>query len=375
MLPTSGPMSLLAIAGEFGGSAPYSISNYYRGGSHVLNITNNAPIPTSGTVSFSQYYGTGNEFFTLYSSGVTLPSALLSNVAWNGTRYLVSQDTTGSSYFLTYSNNGAGTSWTPSNSPLGSSDTTRDVASDGTQFGVSVYNGGTVNPIATSSTGTGSWTSHAITGWGSGGAAVIAYGGGNWVLFSGNKLATSTNGTTWTNRGTVGALPTKSGGVKYVGGSLGFVTGNGGSAGFWYSLVGVTWTFVSASLTNFIFQDIAYNGSTYVIVGENGSGAGAVYHSTTPTSAWTIASIPDTTIINCCDYGNGRFVYGTAGGTMASSSAGATFTRFATPLTAGTDSIDFIKYLNSNFVMGGNILRSSVQYIGVCPSSDVPFMP
>lgn len=56
-LQNSGAISLLNIATEFGGSAPHSINEYYRGGGLVPNTPANSNIPTSGTISFSQFYG------------------------------------------------------------------------------------------------------------------------------------------------------------------------------------------------------------------------------------------------------------------------------------------------------------------------------
>ena len=47
-LPTSGPLSLDDIAGEFGGTTPHSLSEYYGVA---------AGIPTSGTISISDFYG------------------------------------------------------------------------------------------------------------------------------------------------------------------------------------------------------------------------------------------------------------------------------------------------------------------------------
>jgi hypothetical protein len=47
-LQTSGAISLSQIAAEFGGSAPHSLSEYY---------ISNAGLPTSGTISFNQFYG------------------------------------------------------------------------------------------------------------------------------------------------------------------------------------------------------------------------------------------------------------------------------------------------------------------------------
>tara|TARA_E500000178_G_scaffold353969_1_gene421420 strand:- start:16 stop:600 length:585 start_codon:yes stop_codon:yes gene_type:complete len=56
-LQSSGAISLSNIAGEFGGSTPHSLSEYYRGGGLVPNHSNTNSIPTSGQISFSQFYG------------------------------------------------------------------------------------------------------------------------------------------------------------------------------------------------------------------------------------------------------------------------------------------------------------------------------
>jgi hypothetical protein len=56
-LQTSGPISLNDIQAEFGGSAPTSITEYYRGGSLVPDTVANSGIPTSGTISLTDFYG------------------------------------------------------------------------------------------------------------------------------------------------------------------------------------------------------------------------------------------------------------------------------------------------------------------------------
>ncbi len=56
-LQTSGAISLANIQSEFGGSNPISINEYYRGGANVPNSTANNNIPTSGTISLSNFYG------------------------------------------------------------------------------------------------------------------------------------------------------------------------------------------------------------------------------------------------------------------------------------------------------------------------------
>lgn len=57
-VPLTGPILFSQIQAEFGGASPISLSQYYRGGSRVPNAPLNARIPTSGTVSFSDYRGT-----------------------------------------------------------------------------------------------------------------------------------------------------------------------------------------------------------------------------------------------------------------------------------------------------------------------------
>lgn len=56
-LPGSGTITMAMIAAEFGGSAPHSLGEYYRGGGLVPNIGPNAAIPTSGQISMSNFYG------------------------------------------------------------------------------------------------------------------------------------------------------------------------------------------------------------------------------------------------------------------------------------------------------------------------------
>jgi hypothetical protein len=77
-LQSSGAISLQNLATEFGGSTPHSISEYYRSGGLVPNTGTNAGVPTSGTVSLSQFYSTSavtnhtvGQSGTPYGSGQT----------------------------------------------------------------------------------------------------------------------------------------------------------------------------------------------------------------------------------------------------------------------------------------------------------------
>lgn len=65
-LQSSGSISLNDIAGEFGGSVPHSLSEYYR--SNGLTTDNNTGVPTSGLITFSDFYGAQTQY-TLTSAG------------------------------------------------------------------------------------------------------------------------------------------------------------------------------------------------------------------------------------------------------------------------------------------------------------------
>lgn len=65
-LQSSGAISLANVASEFGGSTPHSLSEYYRNGGRTTS--NNTNVPTSGTISLSNFYGALAEV-TLTSAG------------------------------------------------------------------------------------------------------------------------------------------------------------------------------------------------------------------------------------------------------------------------------------------------------------------
>ena len=71
-LPTSGPLSLQQIATEFKASNPVSLSQLYAGGGLVPAGTSGTygPVPTSGTISIQNFYGTSASLtFTYYIIG------------------------------------------------------------------------------------------------------------------------------------------------------------------------------------------------------------------------------------------------------------------------------------------------------------------
>jgi hypothetical protein len=67
-LPESGPLSIQQIATEFGGAAPHSLSEYYAGGPYVPAGTTgiNGPIPSSGQIKISDFYGAPVEYALFY---------------------------------------------------------------------------------------------------------------------------------------------------------------------------------------------------------------------------------------------------------------------------------------------------------------------
>lgn len=52
------------IVGEFGGSVPHSMSEYYSGGANVPSGVTG--VPSSGAIDFSDFYGTSNAFDVTY---------------------------------------------------------------------------------------------------------------------------------------------------------------------------------------------------------------------------------------------------------------------------------------------------------------------
>lgn len=72
-LPSSGTISVLQVAQMFGGSTPHSLSEYYKGGSYVLTTDTAPNVPTSGTISLSNFHGA--EIVESYVATVTAGTA------------------------------------------------------------------------------------------------------------------------------------------------------------------------------------------------------------------------------------------------------------------------------------------------------------
>lgn len=60
-LPTTGEISLSQIAGEFGGEKPHGLNEYYKSPNGLVPAsTTNNKVPTSGQISFDNFYGAVN---------------------------------------------------------------------------------------------------------------------------------------------------------------------------------------------------------------------------------------------------------------------------------------------------------------------------
>lgn len=58
-LPSSPPITSEMIRLQYGGSLPFRLRDYYRGGSRVPNVAANSNVPTSGAISFQNFLGQG----------------------------------------------------------------------------------------------------------------------------------------------------------------------------------------------------------------------------------------------------------------------------------------------------------------------------
>ena len=86
---TSGSLGLKTdIVGEFGGTAPHALGEYYRNGAYVTE--NNTSIPTSGEIKFSFFYNSVKQFiFTITANTQEADLATLALAAgWNGSDVL-----------------------------------------------------------------------------------------------------------------------------------------------------------------------------------------------------------------------------------------------------------------------------------------------
>ena len=233
-LPASGTISLSAVQSEFGGSNPVGMDEYYRGGSYVS--VNNTSIPTSGTISLSNYYN-GAKYVTgvnWWDRGTVASwptdSGWVSSVDYgNGLTFL-------SGGSATYAYSSDGNTWTVSTAIR-------------SLWGASTS--GTYNTITQIL-----WT-------------------GSYYIAAGSKgyIARSTNGTSWTNITTLRsttwgtttdcyALATNGSRIVVVGQSVHVAYSDDN---------GANWTYVTLPSSSNTLESVAWNGSVFCAVGEFGT--------------------------------------------------------------------------------------------------------
>lgn len=104
VMPASGAITMSALRTEFEGPTPCKLSDLYRGGNYVPNTAANSGIPTSGEISFSDFYNAdGTPIIQL--SDTLIAGSIPNGLAFAG--YFVQSDgkvykdtnTGGTSYF------------------------------------------------------------------------------------------------------------------------------------------------------------------------------------------------------------------------------------------------------------------------------------
>ena len=217
-LPSSGPLSLSDIQGEFGGSNPISLSEYYAGGAYVPPGTSGTygAVPSSGAIGIRNFYGTTKftpvtNTYTTGSGNETVPTG-----ATSLTLTVVGAGGSGGSSYVDFGsdiyNSGGG------GGGAGYSIITRAVAS-GDWSTTIAYSVGTSGGV--SSTTTGSLAAGAVSltggGGGAGGSADSGSGGAGGTAGTASGGSTNTSG----SAGSSGSTSMSSGNPGGAGGASG----------------------------------------------------------------------------------------------------------------------------------------------------------
>ena len=237
-LPSSGPLSLSDIQGEFGGSNPISLSEYYAGGGLVPPGTSGTygAVPSSGTISIQNFYGTTaftpvTNTYTSGSGNETVPSG-----ASSLTLTVVGAGGSGGSSYTDFGSDiynsgggGGGAGYSIITRSVVSGDWSTTIAySVGTSGGVSSTTTGSLSAGAVSLTGGGggNGTSADSGSGGGGGTGGTASGGTNTSGSAGG------NGSASMSSGNPGGAGGASGGTAYgTGGAGADAPGTAGAVG------------------------------------------------------------------------------------------------------------------------------------------------
>ena len=82
-IPSTGAVSLTDLSTEFGGTAPHSMSEYYRSGGNVPD--NNTNVPASGRIRFSDWRGAINQIALNAVNATNLDVSTLFGSDWTST--------------------------------------------------------------------------------------------------------------------------------------------------------------------------------------------------------------------------------------------------------------------------------------------------
>ena len=185
-LQNTGQITINDLVGEFGGSAPHSLNEYYRGGGLVPDTAGNSSVPTSGQISLSNFYGAQNYVFPVASGGTVT--------------------TSGNTKYHTFTSSGTFTVSTQGTDP----------------FSVVVIGGGGGGAFTTSKFGPGA-----------GGGYSGTVSSGTHAISPGNVSVTIGGGGSGKNFGTGSG---SSGGTTSFGGLRSAGGGSGGAAGYYNSI-------------------------------------------------------------------------------------------------------------------------------------------
>ena len=341
------------------------------------------------TISPNANVTTGTELTATYSGSQTVSYQWKkdgSNVGTNSNKFT---PTEAGSYTVTVSATGFKSKTSPAVTVTGGSTDPGNsdwVAVTNSTFGTSdirgIANGngkfvavGADGKMATSTDGE-TWTATNVTGIFDSADRIdsIAYGNNMFVAVSYNtstydsKIATSTDGVTWT---AVTTPPSGTDRIFYGNGKF-IAVGTYKTAA---STDGVTWTAWSYN-SSISISSIAYGNDKFVAVGSGpGTGGGITSYCKVATSTdgetWTNVDVTfGEGYINSIAYGNGTFVAGLNNGRMATSTDGTTWTIVANSTFAAVGVIGKIIYGNNTFVAVGLDMVNSSMVSKVVTSPD-----
>ena len=215
-------------------------------------------------------------------------------IAYSGTTFTIVGHDFNTGYPAIATSTDGGKNWTNRGAAgFGSSDTVMSVCWSGTYL-VAVS---TLGRIVTSTSAGSSWTQRYNDSTKS--FNCVAYGGGIYVAIGYNYMATSTNGTTWTNRDSNRPFNYVES-VAYGDSKFVAVGGNGKIA---TSSDGITWTERASPFSPFSMESVTYADGKFVAVGSGGK-----IGTSTDGITWVLSESPVTTTLLDVIYGVNKFV-------------------------------------------------------------------